>query len=50
MAALVRDAKARVLHGEYVWLNFPEGPPPGYEDWVERAKKDKYRTPGWEPG
>lgn len=32
-AALARDAKARQLHGEYAWLNFPDGPPPGYEGW-----------------
>jgi len=32
-AALARDAKAKELHGEFAWLNFPDGPPPGYEKW-----------------
>lgn len=29
-AALARDAKALELHGEFAYLNFPNGPPPGY--------------------
>ena len=30
-AALAWDAKARELRGEFAYLNFPDGPPPGWK-------------------
>lgn len=39
VAALTRDAKAKELHGEFAYLNFPDGPPPGYENWTQKRWK-----------